>query len=130
MYFATGLDPTNETARTRGSLKSASTASLAPCTTFMTPAGSPASYSNSDARTLQHRRLAPGGECLLRRRYRCRNLLVGAVGNQRHSLARSGIGLHRGLAVRPVMLAADNDRHFLQIRRNCARNHGLPPALA
>ena len=42
MYFAIGVDPTNETAATPGSSSSASTDSLSPCTTLKTPSGSPA----------------------------------------------------------------------------------------
>ena len=38
MYFATALDPTKETAFTRGSANSWSTVALVPCTRFITPA--------------------------------------------------------------------------------------------
>src|SRR5579864_7045366 len=48
MYFATGVDPTNEIARTSGCCSSPSTAILSPCTRLNTPAGSPA-CSNSSA---------------------------------------------------------------------------------
>ncbi len=47
MYFATGVDPTNETASTSGWVSSASTATLSPWITLKTPAGSPASASSS-----------------------------------------------------------------------------------
>src|SRR5919204_4316265 len=43
MYFATGVEPTNETAAMPGWSRIASTASLSPCTTLNTPSGSPAS---------------------------------------------------------------------------------------
>ena len=49
MDFAIGVEPTKLTARTSGESSRASTATLSPCTTFSTPAGSPAS-SNSFAR--------------------------------------------------------------------------------
>src|SRR5437667_6096126 len=51
MYFATGLEPTNETATTRGSARSWSTTGFAPITTFSTPLGSPAWFSSSATRT-------------------------------------------------------------------------------
>src|SRR5919205_2733928 len=43
MYFATGVEPTNEIAPTSGCSSSASTATLSPCTTLKTPSGTPAS---------------------------------------------------------------------------------------
>ena len=43
---ATGVDPTNETARTSGCASSASTATRSPCTTLNTPSGRPASRSS------------------------------------------------------------------------------------
>src|ERR1044072_4984458 len=43
MYFATGVEPTNEIADTSGCSSSESTATLSPCTTLKTPSGSPAS---------------------------------------------------------------------------------------
>ncbi len=51
MYFAIGVDPTNETARMMGSSRIASTASLSPWTTFRMPAGSPASSNASASQT-------------------------------------------------------------------------------
>src|SRR6478609_6303755 len=47
MYFAIGVEPTNDTAATSGWCSSASTATLSPCTTLNTPAGSPASAHSS-----------------------------------------------------------------------------------
>src|SRR5262245_14012673 len=47
MYRATGVEPTNDTAATRGESSSASTATLSPCTTLNTPSGSPASAHSS-----------------------------------------------------------------------------------
>ena len=46
-WRATGVDPTNDTALTPGCASSASTATLSPCTTLNTPAGSPASAQSS-----------------------------------------------------------------------------------
>src|SRR6478736_1077098 len=46
MYFAIGVEPTNEIAATSGCSSSASTATLSPCTTLNTPSGMPASWSN------------------------------------------------------------------------------------
>src|SRR4029450_10106690 len=43
MYCATGVDPTKEIDLTSGCSSSRSTATLSPCTTLNTPAGSPAS---------------------------------------------------------------------------------------
>src|SRR5947208_17181397 len=51
MYRATLLEPTKDTAYTRGSVSSRSTVSLAPCTRFRTPGGSPALVANSTSRT-------------------------------------------------------------------------------
>src|SRR6516165_4213959 len=47
MYLATGVDPTKLTACTPAGVSSASTASLAPCTTLNTPSGNPAWASSS-----------------------------------------------------------------------------------
>ena len=47
MYFAIGVEPTNEIAATSGWVSSASTDSLSPCTTLNTPSGSPASAHSS-----------------------------------------------------------------------------------
>ena len=43
MYFAIGVEPTNEIEATSGCSSSASTDSLSPCTTLKTPSGRPAS---------------------------------------------------------------------------------------
>src|SRR5690242_11962101 len=51
MYFAIGVEPTNETALIPGWLRIASTATLSPCTTLNTPSGSPASLRSSAMRT-------------------------------------------------------------------------------
>src|SRR6478735_7788343 len=51
MYFAMGVDPTNETARMIGSSRIASTASLSPCTTLKIPSGRPASRNASASQT-------------------------------------------------------------------------------
>src|SRR4051812_43503915 len=51
MYFAIGVEPTNDTAATCGCWSSASTASLSPWTTLKTPSGSPASLSSSPIST-------------------------------------------------------------------------------
>src|SRR6476660_8156800 len=51
MYFATGVEPTNEIAATSGCSSSASTATLSPCTTLKTPSGTPACLSNSAVNT-------------------------------------------------------------------------------
>lgn len=50
MYLATGDDPTNEIARTKGCLSKASTHSRSPWITLRTPEGSPAFCSNSISR--------------------------------------------------------------------------------
>ena len=50
MYFAIGVEPTNEIALTSGCASSASTASLSPCTTLNTPSGNPASLNSSASR--------------------------------------------------------------------------------
>src|SRR5277367_3382882 len=47
MYLATGVEPTNETAFTKGWCNKASTVSLPPWIKFRTPAGRPACTSNS-----------------------------------------------------------------------------------
>src|ERR1700752_1868895 len=49
MYLAIGVEPTNEMAFTSGCSRSASTATLSPCTTLKTPSGTPASVSSSAA---------------------------------------------------------------------------------
>src|SRR5678815_5585652 len=51
MYFATGVEPTNDTALIPGCARIASTASLSPWTTFNTPSGNPASFSSSAIRS-------------------------------------------------------------------------------
>ena len=51
MYFATGEDPTKETALTLGWVRSASTVARPPWTTLTTPLGSPALESSSIRRT-------------------------------------------------------------------------------
>ena len=53
--FAIGVEPTNDTARTRGCASSASTASLSPWTTLNTPSGRPASFSSSAMRSDERR---------------------------------------------------------------------------
>ncbi len=50
MYFAIGVEPTNDTAPMPGCARIASTASLSPCTTLKTPSGRPASLKSSAAR--------------------------------------------------------------------------------
>src|SRR5215472_6220373 len=50
MYFATGVEPTNEMAFTKGCLSNASTAFLSPCTRFITPGGTPACVISSTTR--------------------------------------------------------------------------------
>src|ERR1700704_5228774 len=52
MYFAIGVDPTNETALMSGWWRIASTAILSPCTTLKTPSGNPASLRSSAILTL------------------------------------------------------------------------------
>src|ERR671931_2903143 len=47
MYFAIGVEPTNEIAATSGCSSTASTATLSPCTTLKTPSGTPASFRSS-----------------------------------------------------------------------------------
>src|SRR5215216_2737109 len=47
MYFAIGVEPTNEIEATSGWVSRASTASLSPCTTLSTPGGRPASVISS-----------------------------------------------------------------------------------
>src|ERR1044071_1263377 len=51
MYFAIGVEPTNETAATPGCSSTASTATLSPWTTLKTPSGRPASLSSSATNT-------------------------------------------------------------------------------
>src|SRR6058998_3257426 len=51
MYFATGVEPTNEIAATSGCSSTASTATLSPWTTLKTPSGRPASLSSSAVKT-------------------------------------------------------------------------------
>src|ERR1700674_2829435 len=60
MYFATALDPTNETAFTRGSVSRWSTVSFAPCTRFNTPGGRPASCASSTIRAAVRGTLSDG----------------------------------------------------------------------
>src|SRR5262245_36185910 len=50
MYFAIGVEPTNDTALISGWFRIASTACLSPCTTLNTPSGKPASLNNSASR--------------------------------------------------------------------------------
>src|SRR5262245_21623889 len=50
MYFAMGVDPTNEIAEISLCESKASTAVLSPCTTLNTPSGSPASLNSSAIR--------------------------------------------------------------------------------
>src|SRR5262249_59031603 len=50
MYWATADEPTKPTALTRASVRMVSTASLSPLSTLSTPAGRPASMSNSASR--------------------------------------------------------------------------------
>ena len=50
MYFAIGVEPTNDTALMPGCARIASTASLSPWTTLRTPSGSPASLNSSAMR--------------------------------------------------------------------------------
>src|ERR671927_1384935 len=47
MWRATGVEPTNETARISGCSRIRSTATLSPWTTLKTPSGTPASLSSS-----------------------------------------------------------------------------------
>src|SRR3954452_18249495 len=47
MYWAIGVEPTNEIDCTIGELRSPSTASLSPCSTVNTPSGRPASFHSS-----------------------------------------------------------------------------------
>ena len=47
MYFAIGVEPTNETALMSGCSRIRSTATLSPWTTLNTPSGTPASASSS-----------------------------------------------------------------------------------
>src|SRR5688500_17139457 len=51
MDWAIGVEPTKLTAFTSGCSSSTSTASLSPCTTLSTPAGSPASANTSAMNT-------------------------------------------------------------------------------
>src|ERR1051326_5169005 len=60
MYLATALEPTNDTARTRGSVSNASTVDCAPCTRFSTPGGIPASCASSTMRTAVRGTLSEG----------------------------------------------------------------------
>src|SRR5579859_338636 len=60
MYLATALDPTNDTARTRGSVRSWSTVLLAPCTRFSTPGGIPACCVSSTMRAAVRGTLSEG----------------------------------------------------------------------
>src|SRR6185437_708602 len=47
MYWAIGVEPTNEMDCTTGLVSSPSTASLSPCSTVNTPSGRPASFQSS-----------------------------------------------------------------------------------
>src|SRR5438132_10222609 len=60
MYRATALDPTKETAFTRGSVSRESTVLFAPCTRLSTPGGKPASCASSTIRTLVRGTLSDG----------------------------------------------------------------------
>src|SRR5436305_14275685 len=60
MYLATTLEPTNDTARTRGSFSSWSTVLFAPCTRFNTPGGNPASCASSTMRAAVRGTLSEG----------------------------------------------------------------------
>src|SRR5690349_3365734 len=60
MYLATALEPTKDTARTRGSVRSWSTVLLAPCTRFKTPGGIPASCASSTMRAAVRGTLSDG----------------------------------------------------------------------
>src|SRR6202790_5664947 len=51
MYNAIGVEPTKLTASTIGCVKSASTATLSPCTTLKTPSGKPASFQSCATNT-------------------------------------------------------------------------------
>src|ERR1700686_1058788 len=51
MYFAIGVEPTKLIASTIGCIKSASTATLSPCTTLKTPSGRPASFQSCATNT-------------------------------------------------------------------------------
>src|SRR6266446_5011025 len=50
MYRAMGVEPTKLNAATLGCMRSASTATLSPCTTLKTPSGSPACLKSSASR--------------------------------------------------------------------------------
>src|SRR6476469_4524520 len=60
MYLATALEPTNDTARTRGSVSNWSTVLFAPCTRFNTPGGIPASCASSTMRAAVRGTLSEG----------------------------------------------------------------------
>src|SRR6476661_10856719 len=60
MYLATALEPTNDTARTRGSVSNWSTVLFAPCTRFSTPGGIPASCASSTMRAAVRGTLSDG----------------------------------------------------------------------
>src|SRR6476661_8354269 len=60
MYLATALEPTKDTALTRGSVRSWSTVLLAPCTRFKTPGGIPASCASSTMRAAVRGTLSEG----------------------------------------------------------------------
>src|ERR1051326_1978358 len=60
MYLAIALEPTKDTARTRGSVSSWSTVLLAPCTRFSTPGGIPASCASSTMRAAVRGTLSDG----------------------------------------------------------------------
>src|SRR6185369_553841 len=60
MYLATTLEPTNDTALTRGSVSNWSTVLFAPCTRFKTPGGIPASCASSTMRAAVRGTLSEG----------------------------------------------------------------------
>src|SRR6478672_827736 len=60
MYLATALEPTNDTARTRGSVNNWSTVLFVPCTRFNTPGGIPAACARSTMRAAVRGTLSEG----------------------------------------------------------------------
>src|ERR1700739_2301871 len=60
MYLAIALEPTNDTARTRGSVSNWSTVLFAPCTKFRTPGGIPAACASSTMRAAVRGTLSDG----------------------------------------------------------------------
>src|ERR687885_268006 len=90
MYLAIGVEPTNETAWMPGCWRIASTATLSPCTTFNTPSGSPASWSNSAMRTEADGTFSDGFHAPLHRAHRVGErlaVLLGDDARQRFLLA-------------------------------------------